>query len=83
MTVYYNKDHLLPSSYVMTLQSLDVLEDKGETITVMVHESNNTVTLTPNVAGLETRRLWNYTIFLAFVCGEHRILHGELSKLAV
>ena len=69
----------IPSSYSLSLQSLDGLGDMDYVETTAMMEPQR---LTLNVvSGLSFRRLWNCTIF-AYGCEENSILSGaQLSEL--
>ena len=75
---YFNvqPDFPIPSSYTLSLEALDGLDSLSRVETTATVEQPNHLLL--DVSGLESRRLWNYTI-LAFGSQENSILqcHGD------
>ena len=72
-------DQTVPSSFTLSLESLDGLGDRFE---VQTHTKRNGHLLTVNiVTGLPAKRLWDSTL-LAYGCQSHIVLSGvELSEL--
>ena len=68
----------IPSSYSLSLQSLDGLEDMDHVETTATIEPS--VLTLEVVSGLPFRRLWNCTV-LAYECKENNIYNKELSEL--
>ena len=69
----------IPSSYSLSLQSLDGLEDMDHAETTATIEPS--VLTLEVVSGLPFRRLWNCTIF-TYNCPESSIMNvAELSEL--
>ena len=73
----------IPSSYSLSLQSLDGLEDMDHVETTATIELRFSVLTLKVVSGLPFRRLWNCTV-LAYGCQENSIMNGaELSELTM
>ena len=67
----------IPSTYSLSLQSLDGLEDMDHVETTATIEPS--VLTLEVVSGLPFRRLWNCTV-LAYGCQENNIVNDELSE---
>ena len=76
----------IPPSYTLSLEELDGLDSLSRVEVTAIKEQPNQLVpkhLVLYVRGLQSRRLWNITIY-AFGCQEHSILRGEiLSKFPV
>ena len=69
----------MPSSYTLSLDSMDELEDIPS-VTTSTESSENFLSLNV-VPGLPPRRLWDYTV-LAYGCQDSVVLNDtELSEL--
>ena len=79
----FQPDLPIPSSYTLSLEALDGLDSFSDVETTATIKKQPNLLLQLGVPGLESRRLWNCTIF-TFECQANSIVRGDiLSKFKV